>query len=183
MDKYSYDKFFEKGNKAQELVVDFMESVMGRRFIAGDRNGETINIDVIEEIARCSYIPPNSLGFRHGARLSFFGRGDANGYTMPDELFITKSSNRYEFMDVKNRTVNTLSEKYWKIENYAKISEFSGIDTYVAIVIWNTKEKGYDIFIRRAVDILTDNSEVNISGNAIFYLEKFQKINKKSIKE
>lgn len=140
MDAYSYKQFAKKGDKAQELLIGFMESVWKRKFVAGDRNGETINIDLIEEVARCSYIAPNTFG-RHGPRLAFFGKGKPKGQTMPDELFLVKASSKYEFIDVKNRTKNTLREEYWKIDDYAKIEIYSGIPTFVVVVIWNPTEK------------------------------------------
>ena len=56
MDNTSYRKFKDKGDAAQELFIEFMEKHGGRKFVAGDRNGKVINIDMIEEILRCTYI-------------------------------------------------------------------------------------------------------------------------------
>ena len=182
MDNTSYRKFKDKGDAAQELFIEFMEKHGGRKFVAGDRNGKVVNIDMIEEILRCTYIPPNSLyGQRHGPKVFFDGQGNPDGYRLPDELFTIVSKERYELIDVKNRATSNLQEDYNKIKEYAEIERFSGIASYVALVIWNRNEKGYDIYIRRAKDILTDNNIYKSYDKCVFYLDKFSKINSYAI--
>ena len=174
MEQNSYNMFSKNGDRAQELFVDFMEKI-GHNFLAGDRNGKTVNIDVIEEICRASYIEPKStFPDRHGPRL-FFRKGNRKGYTMPDELFLFNAEDYgYRFFDVKNRSKNTLREEFRKIADYAQIEFYSGIKTYVAIVIW--ENNGYNIYVRRTSDIYNENVNIN-EGYVNFCLEDFDKIN------
>jgi hypothetical protein len=181
MDQNLYNFLFKKGNEAQEIFVEFMEKELGHIFLAGDRNGETVNVDMIEEIARCSFIKPNTFG-RHGPRL-LFSNGNKHGYTMPDELFLLNSGDySYRFYDVKKRNENNLSEKYGKINDYANIEYFSKIKTYVAVTIWNTKEKGFDIYVRSATEIRDENYGIGDYDDVYFDLDMFAKINRKAIK-
>ena len=183
MNQELYDFLLEKGNKAQELFVEYMTSVLGHKFLAGDRNGTTVNVDIIEEITRSSFIPPNTLGFKHGARLVFSQSKNKQGYTMPDELFLMKfGDSDYNFYDVKNRTKDSLSERFSKITEYSRIEYFSGVKTYVAVVIWNYDERGYDIYIKSASEIWEENKYLSPKDFVYFDLENFIKLNKKSIK-
>jgi len=177
-----YDFLCEKGDKAQELFVNYMTQVLGHKFLAGDRNGKTVNSDLIEEITRASYIPPNSLGYKHGSRLVFSQSKKRDGYTMPDELFLMKfGDSEHNFYDVKNRTRDTLTEKFEKIIHYNRVEYFSGVKTYVAVVIWNYENKGYDIYIRNASEIWRDNKFLSPKDTVELDLDYFIKINEDSI--
>jgi len=122
MNQDLYNFLLEKGNKAQELFVNYMTTVLGHTFLAGDRNGRVVNSDMIEEITRASYIEPNSLGFKHGPRLVFAQSKKRDGYTMPDELFLMRfGDSENNFYDVKNRRLDNLTEKFEKIIHYARI--------------------------------------------------------------
>jgi hypothetical protein len=182
LDKKSYDSFLEKGNKAQELFIQFMEG-LGHEFLAGDRNGSVLNIDLIEEICSCKYIYPNSIVSRgkHGPRL-LFSSGNKNGYTMPDELFVLSNKSKIQFYDVKNRRQETLYEKMEKIVDYSEIDSKTGINTFVVILIWNSFEKGYDIYARRAFNIWKENKHLEMNDKCPLDLSKFKKLNNYSIK-
>jgi len=175
MEAKRYNILAKKGDKAQEIFVKFMESC-GHSFIAGDRNGKTINADIIEEIASCSYIPPNTLGVQHGPRLLFSKSRKLDGYTMPDELFLLSSHGKgYRFFDVKNRTKRTLKETFNKIVHYTRVEYFSGIKTFVAVVIYNGE--GYDIYIKRAKSIFLENKNLKPYDDVDLDLATFVKIN------
>jgi hypothetical protein len=179
MDKVSYNEYKKKGDMAQEKIIYFLEKFKNRKFIAGDRNGTVVNVDVIEEILGGRYLEPNTLGFRHGPKIALFGKN----YALPDELFIINSSSQYEFFEVKNRTIKTLVEEYWKLSDYAKIDEVTGVSVYLSIVIWNSLEKGYDIYICPARRIIKDVSPPrNKKDKVPLNLEMFLKINQYSIK-
>ena len=182
MDEYSYGKLFEKANKAQELFVKFMEDC-GYNFLAGDRNGKTLNIDVIEEICNCSYVAPNTLTGRHGPKLSFFRNGRKQNYTMPDELFLIQKENSSinSFFDVKNRTETSQKEKFLKIKEYAMIEEYSGIDVSIVVVIWNRNEKGFDFYSKNAKTIVKENWNLEDRDWVYFDLNRFHKMNKRAV--
>lgn len=183
MEQKLYDFLCSKGDKAQELFVQYMTKVLGHKFLAGDRNGKTVNPDLIEEITRASYIPPNTLGYKHGSRLVFSQSKKNDGYIMPDELFLMKfGDSEHNFYDVKNRTKDTLTEKFEKIIHYSRIEYFSGVKTYVAVIIWNYKNKGYDIYIKNASEIWKENRHLTPKDRVEFDLDYFIKINEESIK-
>ncbi len=182
MDQDLYNFLVEKGNESQEVFVDYMTNILGHKFLAGDRNGKTINIDVIEEITNSNYIEPNSLGFKHGPRLAFARSKNKQGYTMPDELFLMKfGDSENNFYDVKRRKKDTLSEKFEKIIHYSRIEYFSSVKTYLAVVIWNYDEDGFDIYTKQASKIWKENSGLSPKDDVYFDLDTFTKINKFAI--
>ena len=174
MDLVSYNEFKKRGDAAQEMFINFMEKYGNRKFVAGDRNGKVVNSDVIEEIIRCEYIPPATEPKRGGPRIMFFKKGKPNGYILPDELFLFMPNNKFELFDVKNRSISNLKEYKYKIQDYADIDNLSGIPVYVALIVWNNLEKGYDIYVRRAKGILEDTHDN--SNMCIFDLTKFKKL-------
>jgi hypothetical protein len=180
MDKESYERFLERGNFAQEIFIVFMES-LGHTFLAGDRNNNVVGIDIIEEITRSKYIHPNTLSKQHGPKL-VFSTGRKSGYLMPDELFVISGNSKNNFFEVKNRSVNNLKEKMYKLRDYGKIDELSGINTFLSVVVWNSDEKGFDIYVRRIINILAENKKLKNADDCYFDLSKFKKINQNSIK-
>lgn len=181
IDKKFYDFLSRKGDDAQELFIEFMENE-GHKFLAGDRNGKTINKEIIEEIARCSFVEPNSLGGKHGPRLVFSKSKKTGGYTMPDELFLLNSDDfGYRFFDVKNRTEKTLKEKFEKIIHYARVEYFTKIKTFLIIVIYNREEKGFNIYNKSVSKIYKENRNLRNEDYVYFDLSDFKKINKKAI--
>ena len=183
MDQKLYDFLFEKGNESQELFVKYMTKVLGHKFLAGDRNGKTINIELIEEITNSKYIPPNSLGYNHGSRLAFAKSKNPEGYTMPDELFLMKfGDSENNFYDVKRRKKDDLSVKFDKITHYSRIEYFSGVKTFLAVMIWNYDEQGFDIYVKQASELWNENhSRLSMRDTLYLDLSKFKKINKYSI--
>lgn len=170
----NYASRFKHANKIQEFFVNFMEKELGHKFVAGDRNGETKNIGLIERLFGCRYLTPKEEVT--GPMLRFKCKdGIYRNFVMPDELFY--SNGRHQFFDVKSRTVNTLHEKFETLSDYKGIAEASGISVYIAVVIWNYEEEQYDIYCRNVKNILEGYADDEKWNKQIpFKLSEFKKI-------
>jgi len=170
------NKSYIHGNKMQELFVDYMESI-GYDFLAGDRNGKTINIDMIEEITRSQYIRP--VNKVNGPMLRFRCKdGIFRNFVMPDELLISKKGKNIQFFDVKNRRIDNLSDKYGTLDDYRNVSQLSGIPVFLAVMVWNDEDQKYDIYCRNIINILEGYNDNNTRQHEkiFFDLSKFKKI-------
>jgi hypothetical protein len=168
---YNNNSCFNHGNKIQEEAVEFLED-LGYDFIAGDRNGRTVNIDMIEEICRCYYVYPED-GV-NGPMLNIQGRN----YTMPDELVLLKGKNKFQWFEIKNRTMDNLYERYELLFHYLQVQKGTGIPVFILLVIYNHNRKQYDYYvlgIRKILENIPDNTFLD--KKIKFNLNDFKRLN------
>ena len=169
----SWSQCFSHGNKMQEVFVEYMEDNYGYKFLAGDRNGKTQNIDYIEETLRCQYISPQREINGPMVRMKC-SDGIYRNFVMPDELMI--SNNKHQLFDVKNRKIGNLFEKYGVLDDYRMVGENSGIPVFISLIIWNNELEKYDVYIRNVRNILAEyTGNRNQNSKVEFDLSKFKK--------
>lgn len=165
--------FTTKGNLAQELVCDYLINKQGFRFLAGDRNGVTKNIEYIEEVFNCNYVP--IVQKKHGPRLSFYRDGNYTApYIMPDELLCMERDNSHVWFEIKNRRMDNLKEYFWKLKQYEQVSVYCDCDVYLTCVVWN--KTGYDIWAKEIKSFMLNRYDKNKS-EVSFDLSTFVKLN------
>jgi hypothetical protein len=182
MNQDLYNEQVKRSVKAEILFVNYMTD-SGYEFLAGDLNRKTINSDYLEECFPCEFIPS---GNNRGARLLFRDSQDNTEkvFIMPDALLKFKKTGKVSWFDVKNKTPETLREPLYKMIDYWNVSHRTGTDCFIAIVIWNCREKGFDIYVSD-VDkyIFQDdlNRFVKKDEYVYFDLRDFQKVNRRAV--
>jgi hypothetical protein len=91
------------GKLGQDILINFLEKHFGYKFEAGERGGETLNVDLIEELEHCEYIPPTQA---HGSQLRFTDNGREYKLTMPDVFMSRNSSSGFYWIEAKRHTFN-----------------------------------------------------------------------------
>lgn len=170
----SWEQCFAHGNKMQEYFVKYMEEKYGYEFLAGDRNGITLNIDYIEEVLRCEYVHP--VPKKNGPMLRFISpTGDVDEFIMPDELLF--SNDKKQFFDVKNRRINNLFEKYGTLFDYYSVSERTGVPVFIGLIVFNFKTNNYDVYVRNVKNILDEYVGKKEKYSKVYFnISKFKKI-------
>lgn len=188
LDKKTYEKIVEKGTNAENMFLKYMESD-GFSFIAGDINRETINPEYFEEcFSNCRLIPSTE---KRGARLAFYNKKAKREvvFIMPDGLYLHNKKGILSFFDVKSRRINNLKEKKYKLIEYFGVSKYSYVNCYIAIVVYEPKSEGYNIYIDNVSKYVSeeDLERFEITGwfedeDVEFDISKMWKFNKKPIK-
>lgn len=96
-----FDDRIEIGKDAQDILIDFLERHYGYKFEAGERFGEILNTDLIEELENCEFIPPNG---KRGARLIFKKNKEKYCLTMPDVFMSRNSTDSFYWIEAKKHT-------------------------------------------------------------------------------
>lgn len=154
LEKSKYEEIFKKGCIAENIFREYMISD-GFTFIAGDIDKQTINPDIFEEcFQNCRYIPSTKL---NGSKLAFYSEelGRDSIFIMPDGLYSFNKNNATSFFDVKSRKYSTLKEKKYKMINYLGVSKYTYVECYVAIVIYDVFDRGYNIYYDNVSNYVT----------------------------
>ena len=175
------------GKEGQQTIVKFLEKNFGYRFEAGEYNGNIVNIDLIEELEGCEYIPPRLY---RGARLRFV-RGD-NEYilTMPDVFMSRNSSSKFYWIEAKKHETDssdfmidcsnfddyrTLYENFTRQEFYVMCLNPIGVNAQYYDLYWCSilslietspikgTRKGNDVYIWRLHDVMKKLNKYPIS--------------------
>jgi hypothetical protein len=97
-----FSKRLSHGQNGQDIVINFLEKHFGYRFIAGERYGVVENIEFIEEVEHCEYIPPDGM---NGSRLFFtFKNGETDTVTIPDVFMENINREKFYWVEVKRHT-------------------------------------------------------------------------------
>ena len=86
------------GKSGQDILINFLERHFGYVFEAGERNGNILNTDLIEEIENCEYVPPT---LKRGARLKFKRQDKEYILAMPDVLMSRNSNLGFYWIEAK----------------------------------------------------------------------------------
>lgn len=89
------------GQSGQDILINFLEKHFGYKFVAGERYGEIVNTDVVEELDDCEYIPPDGW---MGARLRYVRKDREYILVMPDVFMSRNRSDNFYWMEVKTHT-------------------------------------------------------------------------------
>jgi len=96
-----------RGN--QDILINVLEKHFGYNFVAGERYGVIENIDFVEEMENCEYIPPEESSWfssGHGPQLKFSRNGKEIKVTMPD-VFMSRKNNLLYWIEVKRHKNNS----------------------------------------------------------------------------
>lgn len=88
----------EYGKEGQDILIQFLQRHFGYIFEAGEINGEVVNVDFIEELENCEYIPPSN---NRGSRLRFIRKNKEVILTMPDVFMSRNSNDSFYWIEVK----------------------------------------------------------------------------------
>jgi hypothetical protein len=94
------------GKAGQDVLINFLERHFGYKFEAGERYGEVLNHEYIEELEHCEYLPP--IKGKRGARLKFYdteGRESCT-LTMPDMFVSRNSKSGFYWIEAKTHSTN-----------------------------------------------------------------------------
>jgi len=158
--KMSFKNDLDFGNSVQEKLIAFLEKYWSLEFVAGDRNGITVNPKKIEEVFKCKYVPVEN--YVHGARLRFidYNNKEEVEVVMPDELFIHKKTGSYVWVESKGRRNNEIYEKKSKIDDYRRVQDFSGSKVYIMFAVQIFGTDCFDIYsspVGKVVDTVIKN--------------------------
>jgi hypothetical protein len=158
------------GKQGQDILVNFLERHFGYKFEAGERYNSILNVDVIEELEHCEYVPP-SMASGLGARLKFNRNNTEYVLTMPDVLMSRNSSNGFYWIEAKRH------EKYYmtliidrdSFADYKMLYEnFTRQEFYVMCINPNKQESAWDVyFCEFGVLLENDCKEERINGNNV----------------
>jgi len=134
------------GNFVQEKIISFLGLYWNLDFIAGDRNGITVNSDKIEEIFNCKYVPVEN--YVHGARLKFidYENEEEVEFLMPDGLFVHRKTGSYVWVESKGRRGSKIYEKKSKIDSYRGVQEFSKSKVYIIFAVQIEETGTFDLY-------------------------------------
>lgn len=174
------------GKAGQDIIINFLEKHFGYRFEAGERNGEVLNADLIEELEHCEYIPKK--GF-HGPRLKFVDGKTEYELAMPDYFMSRNSSNAFYWVEAKRHTFNygemIISKK--NFDDYKILYEkFTRQEFYVMCLNPRLNENACDLYWCEFQTLL-DNpfTEEKRHDNLVYVWDLYntmQKLNKYPIK-
>ena len=88
------------GKEGQDILIQFLERHFGYKFEAGEIGNRVENVDLIEELEGCEYIPPNEQEMK-GSRLKFIRKNKEIILTMPDVFMSRNSSDKFYWIEVK----------------------------------------------------------------------------------
>ena len=90
------------GKAGQDILINFLESHFGYKFEAGERNNSVINVELIEELEHCEFIPEKKFGLgKHGSRLRFTDGERTYDLTMPDVFMSRNSKSGFYWIEAK----------------------------------------------------------------------------------
>lgn len=115
--EYSYRMAI--GKIGQDIIINFLEKSFGYRFEAGERNSQVLNVDLIEELEGCEFIPEKTTGFnKHGNQLKFIRDGTETVLTMPDAFMSRNSRSGFYWIEAKTHTMKDDDRLIIDCENF-----------------------------------------------------------------
>lgn len=158
------------GKQGQDILINFLERHFGYKFEAGERYNSILNVDMIEELEHCEFVPPN-VASGLGARLKFTRDNKEYLLTMPDVLMSRNSSNGFYWVEAKRHTKHymTLVINKNNFLDYKTLYErFTRQEFYVMCLNPNEDESSCDVYFCE-FGVLLENKgrEENIRGNDV----------------
>lgn len=171
------DEFFTKltyGQEIQDFLINYVERHFGAKFIAGDRYGQIVNTDVLEEMNRCSYRPSgiDEHGRWHGPQLLLKDKNNSIGdwVTMPDEFMYAETRKRFFWAEVKgspNPNNVELNIPIKDFTSYLDVGKYTGYDVWVFACFYSNPfdENNYDILYSTVRKMDKKKNKSRFSGN------------------
>jgi hypothetical protein len=166
------------GQEGQDLLINFLERHMGYKFIAGERHGLIENMDFVEEIEGCQFIPPDNFC---GAKLKFsFRDGSSDMVTMPDVFMEKTKEEKFYWVEVKRHQENSEEIIIDKdnFEDYKRLLKYTRHGFYVMCI--NPTQNGCsDVYYCNIFDLIESEPEhKKIRKNSV-YVWNMKKVMKK----
>jgi hypothetical protein len=145
-----YSQRVSFGKLGQDVIIGFLEKHFGYRFEAGERNDSVENVEIIEELENCEFIPEKKTGFKkHGNLLRFRDGQNIFDLTMPDIFMSRNSSSGFYWIEAKTHTkVDTrliIDKK--NFDDYALLyTKFTRQDFYVVCLSPSDNDETHDIY-------------------------------------
>lgn len=176
------------GKQGQDILINFLERHFGYKFEAGERYDSILNVDLIEEIEGCEFIPPDIKKSR-GARLKFKRGSQEKILTMPDVLMSRNSQNGFYWIEAKRHTKdrpNLSIDKESFLDYKTLYLEFTRQEFYVMCLNPNEYEESWDVYFCEFGTLLKKNPvEEVLNGNSVLSWDMgstMEKLNRYPIK-
>jgi len=89
------------GKQGQDFLINYLEKNYNLIFVAGERFGDVINIEFIEQLEHGEFIPAKMTYPGHGPQLKLFGEYGEETLTLPDFLMRDNSDESLYWAEVK----------------------------------------------------------------------------------
>lgn len=184
-----YKNRLSLGRSGQDILINFLEKHFGYKFVAGERNNSVFNIEIIEELENCEFIPEKRTGFnRHGNKLRFIENGLKYELTMPDVFMSRNSSSGFYWIEAKTHTNHDDSRLIIDCKNfddYATLYTKFTRQSFLVMCLHPKTNGYYDIYYCEFQELLENEpSKEKMNGNEVYVWDMdsvMKKLNRYSI--
>lgn len=161
------------GKSGQDILINFLEKHFGYKFEAGERNNSVFNMDVIEELENCEFVPEKRTGFKkHGNKLRFFEDNTKYELTMPDAFMSRNSSSGFYWIEAKTHTNHDDSRLVIDSDNfddYALLYTKFTRQSFLVMCLHPNMNGYHDVYFCEFQELLENEpSRVKMNGNNVY---------------
>ena len=161
------------GKLGQDIIIGFLERHFGYKFEAGERNDSVFNVELIEELENCEFIPEKKTGFKkHGNLLRFREGKNIFDLTMPDIFMSRNSSSGFYWVEAKahTRADTRLIIDQKNFDDYALLyTKFTRQDFYVVCLNPSENEETHNIYWCEFGVLLNNKPQIStMFGNPVY---------------
>ncbi len=170
------------GQDGQDFLINVLEKHFGYKFIAGERFGAIENVEFIEEIENCTFIPPDRYS---GAKLRFlFKNGSFDEVVMPDVFMERNGTDRFYWVEVKRHREDSdvISINKSSFDDYEKLSKYYTRNNFEVMCINPSFDGTIDIYRCNIEELINKKpSPTKLKKNIVYtwkILEVMKKLNR-----